>query len=848
MPSVILAELGLGLRPIAYILVPYLRFSVAETQSSPTPPQLSVIIPIHASEHEAVGSLALVLRSLKASLFQNFEVIVADDGSLMGDEVRAVVREAGAKSLRLNRRGGPAAAINAAAAEAKAGILVFLDAESSPRPDTLDRFARKFDGDRDLDAVAGSYDQNPARPGLISRFHNLLHSFVRQRTSTFWAGCGAVRRARFQALGGFDENLPKPSADDVEFGIRLCEVGGRIDFDREIQVTSHRAWSLPSMVQTDFVERAASAALGRRFKISGSISATLTVSTLPLIVLALLHGGPWRLLPPISLAAIALLNRPLLRFLALAGNWHETLLCFPLLLVYFASCAAGALGGLALAAHRRDRFFWPSVAGVALALLAIQIASGAYQAEFTGYPDEPAHFVSGLMVYDYLTTLPRGSPIAWAGQYYLHYPKVAIGHWPPGYYALEAVWWLFLGPSRTTSMLLQWAIGVAALTALYRLSRASLSFPITAVILACTIATPVFQQSLDQTMADLCCLLWSVLLMLALVRLLEQQDRTAAVWVAIWLVAAAMTKGTVVCLLPVPVLALLATRPRIRVPLRWVAVAAVIVLMPAAWYLWIGGIKAWGGMYATVPWSGALAGNLAGWGCVVLAVLGLQQKPLAIVAESVMISTLGVSFVVRAVHEERHWIIALPAILLLAGMGISRFRSPLAVGALAAMAAMLFPFSWYRESSTGYADLVRQLHRPARMLVSSTSIGEGPWIAETSLAEKRPSSFVVRASKVLAEEGWSGEGYRLLTGSRDAVLQRLDELALDTVILDSAPNPFPPPHHALLTDAMRDNPGWQPCGSFRYLIAYCRVRPPEFPRQPLHLNIYGWNFEEDIRP
>src|SRR6185436_9943639 len=124
------------------------------------------------------------------------------------------------------------------------------------------------------------------------------------------------------------------------------------------------------------------------------------------------------------------------------------------------------------------------------------------------------------------------------------------------------------GPSRLTGILLQWLIGVVALTMLYRLSRSVLPLPITAAIIALTIATPVFQQRLEQTMADLACLLWAVLLMQATVRLVEKQDQTAAFLVVLWLLAAALTKGTAVCLVPVPLLALLASGKRLRIPLR----------------------------------------------------------------------------------------------------------------------------------------------------------------------------------------------------------------------------------------------------------------------------------------
>src|SRR5262249_39082861 len=39
-------------------------------------------------------------------------------------------------------------------------------------------------------------------------------------------------------------------------------------------------------------------------------------------------------------------------------------------------------------------------------------------------------------------------------QYYYHYPKVAIGHWPPLFYVALSVWFLIVGASRATALLL----------------------------------------------------------------------------------------------------------------------------------------------------------------------------------------------------------------------------------------------------------------------------------------------------------------------------------------------------------------------------------------------------------
>jgi len=56
------------------------------------------------------------------------------------------------------------------------------------------------------------------------------------------------------------------------------------------------------------------------------------------------------------------------------------------------------------------------------------------------------------MVYDYLAGVPKENPLAWAENYYLHYPKVAIGQWPPGYHVMEALWSLVWGPSRASAI------------------------------------------------------------------------------------------------------------------------------------------------------------------------------------------------------------------------------------------------------------------------------------------------------------------------------------------------------------------------------------------------------------
>src|SRR5262245_35352818 len=59
---------------------------------------------------------------------------------------------------------------------------------------------------------------------------------------------------------------------------------------------------------------------------------------------------------------------------------------------------------------------------VALAVLVgVAVAqSQAFSTELADHPDEAAHFVTGVMVYDYLTTALGASPTPYAMEYYAH--------------------------------------------------------------------------------------------------------------------------------------------------------------------------------------------------------------------------------------------------------------------------------------------------------------------------------------------------------------------------------------------------------------------------------------------
>ncbi|MGZ4972189.1 MAG: hypothetical protein ACXWDN_05465, partial [Limisphaerales bacterium] len=102
----------------------------------------------------------------------------------------------------------------------------------------------------------------------------------------------------------------------------------------------------------------------------------------------------------------------------------------------------------------------------------MQSFTGAYRAEFGSEPDEAAHYVTGLMIRDYIAHGFPGSPMHFAKDYYEHYPKVALGHWPPMFYLIQSAWTLIFSPSRVSIMLLMAVLTAGAAKIFFNFLRA----------------------------------------------------------------------------------------------------------------------------------------------------------------------------------------------------------------------------------------------------------------------------------------------------------------------------------------------------------------------------------------
>lgn len=318
-------------------------------------PKVTVVVPAH----NAASSLGRCLSHLDRSSLRPHERIVVDDGS--DDETSTVAIGSGATLVRLDQRCGPAQARNEGARRAAGNLLFFIDSDVLVHEETLERAVQHFVDDPELDALIGSYDDDPLAENFVSQFEGLHHHFTHQtsrsQARTFWGACGVIRAEVFHAHGGFDSGFRKPSIEDVELGYRLSRKGHKILLAKEVQVAHLKRWTLAGLIRTEVLQRAVPwtrLILERRQLVNdlvletGQRTSVVLASALPAVAVAGVLVPVWICAAAIGglLIGIVGLNRGFYRFLVRRKGLKFAIGALPLHVLYFLYCGAGFAAGL----------------------------------------------------------------------------------------------------------------------------------------------------------------------------------------------------------------------------------------------------------------------------------------------------------------------------------------------------------------------------------------------------------------------------------------------------------------------------------------------------------------------
>lgn len=193
------------------------------------PPQVTVVIPAYNAE----STLMRALDSVSQQVFQDWELILIDDGSS-----DATVEIFDMWSMRVpqhavrasTRRKGPSAARNAGAARARGDLIAFLDADDYWNSRKLLRQADTLNQSPDLSGVTcdvsvlAGLSQVPKRVIRFDWEHDSINKWITMEgPGPGLCSTLLVRAERFRDTQGFDDSMW--NLEDVDLALRLLHTG-----------------------------------------------------------------------------------------------------------------------------------------------------------------------------------------------------------------------------------------------------------------------------------------------------------------------------------------------------------------------------------------------------------------------------------------------------------------------------------------------------------------------------------------------------------------------------------------------------------------------------------------------
>jgi glycosyltransferase involved in cell wall biosynthesis len=191
-------------------------------------PAVSVIMPAYNVE----AYIGEAITSVLAQTFENFELIIVDDGAT--DRTGQIACEYAKRDGRIvvihQQNAGLPAARNTAMRRARADIFALLDSDDLWAPGFLDEQLAILRSRPDVDIVTGNaltlgshLDGRPARPWPDPRPQPDLTSILNDEYAIFIM-CVFTRRV-YDTIGGFDERLR--TNEDFDYWLRAALAGLR---------------------------------------------------------------------------------------------------------------------------------------------------------------------------------------------------------------------------------------------------------------------------------------------------------------------------------------------------------------------------------------------------------------------------------------------------------------------------------------------------------------------------------------------------------------------------------------------------------------------------------------------
>jgi 4-amino-4-deoxy-L-arabinose transferase-like glycosyltransferase len=460
----------------------------------------------------------------------------------------------------------------------------------------------------------------------------------------------------------------------------------------------------------------------------------------------------------------------------------------------------------------------------------IQRLSGAWSAAFVAYPDEPSHFVGSVMFRQWLLSGRWLSPLAFAQDYYAHYPYFAVGYWPPLFTVMTGTWMLIAGVGRVQALLISvfFAAGTACLIHQFVRRRAGIAAGVCAGFLFLSLSA--VRQWICAVMIDHVTTFLCLATAYLLIRYLEQPDLWKGSLCGIVSACAILSKYSAGYVVLLPFLAVLVLRRlELLKSLSLLIQPLIVGFMVGPWFLWTRkltfyGLPAEHGGYTKSRAVGFLLETIRMFPPALLVVVAfglmvLLFRPRAwrvdVCIWSLLCAAHLVFLVGSPVSAEARYLM-LPAAVLLAlsfagwsELGDSIFTSlrwaqivPAAVSLVTAGAVIWQVRQVTRLPQGQIGEVVAFVIKtggpaPRRIVVPSNL--DGAFIAEFAAQSPKPKDYLLRPNKILARSDWFGLNYSSFFSTPEEMMNYFRRQPVNLIVWNQSADSAPKAHAAVMS-------------------------------------------------
>ena len=469
--------------------------------------------------------------------------------------------------------------------------------------------------------------------------------------------------------------------------------------------------------------------------------------------------------------------------------------------------------------------FWPFLLLCALFSacgIGIQQSIGVYATDRSLTGDEASHFVNSTLILDYFREYLFKNPLKYAALYYSHLPRVSIGHWPPGFYILQAAAFALTGRSSAVAIALQALIGGVACGGVAEIVRRRIGWAAGLATGLVVLASPTLMFLLGAVMLDTALGVWFIGAALCWAEFTRSPRLRWAALFVVCAIGTITTKGNGLALAFVPIFHAILTR-NLRPLLDWRALltAAIIGIVGSPWYLFTfkmvseGFAYKWGWDYTSQALPGYAVGILNNIGviCIIGFFIGVARifprNVTAIVDHkiaamaSVTFSIIMFQLIVPSEITPRYLVPLVPCTAIVSAVGIESFLR------LIATRWQIRHGSWISGTVMGIlllnAALIARLPHSSQMhminiskqllqcdgdnklvMVGGALRAQGALISAFAELDLAHRYYILRADQILATSNMMGTQYHTRFADVTDVKNWLADSGIGWLVLDTS--------------------------------------------------------------